>query len=59
MKKTKVIVRLVAECDVETEIEHREEDDPTDLTEGERQAAEMRGSIAPKWRFDFAEIAKD
>ena len=57
--KTKVIVRLVAECDVEMEIEHQIGEEPTSLTDGERYAAEAKGPATPKWRFDFAEIAKE
>jgi hypothetical protein len=52
--KTKVIVRLVAEYDIEMEIEHREGEEPTNLTDGERYAAELKGPVAPKWRFEKA-----
>lgn len=57
--KTKVIVRPVAECDVELEIEHQIGEEPTILTDGEGYAAEAEGPATPKWRFGFAEIAKE
>lgn len=47
--KHKVRVRLVAECEVELEVDVAEGDDPTCLTAEEEVRAESLGESFPDW----------
>lgn len=53
--RTKVIVRLVAECDVEMDVEHTKDESPTDLTPDERRRAVSRADTRPIWYVERAE----
>lgn len=56
--KTTVLVRLVAECDVEIVVEHEYDESPTCLTDGEKEAAALKGEPCPVWKFDSARVVK-
>lgn len=57
--KHRIRVTLAAECQVEIDVDVAEGDDPTDLTAGERDAAEDQGDSFPRWEFVRAELIKD
>lgn len=50
--KTKVTVRLVAECEVEIEVDYEEDQDPTDLTREEERKALGLADRHPSWRVE-------
>lgn len=54
--KTKVSVTLVAETQVEIEVEHGEDEDPTDLTKEDRQRAYRDADPLPTWNVDRVEV---
>lgn len=50
--KTWVKVTLRAEQEVEIDVEHAEDEDPTDLSRDEERAAIRKGSSFPTWTID-------
>jgi hypothetical protein len=55
MTKHRVRVMLVAECDVEIEVECDEGLEPTDLTKDEERRAIDNAEPLPRWRVDRTE----
>lgn len=48
--KTRVMVLMRAEREVEIEVEHGEDEDPTDLTrEDQQNAKSLADSVIPEW----------
>lgn len=50
--KTRVVVRLVAECEVEIDVTYKEGEEPTDLTPEEERKAIMLADQRPRWYVD-------
>jgi len=55
--KSRVIVTLKAECEVEILVEHGPDDDPTDLSNAEQNEAISKAESWPGWEFDSAREA--
>jgi hypothetical protein len=57
MPRHKVCVTLIAECEVEIEVECGEDEDPTDLSKEERaRAIELAEDRLPRWTVDQAQV---
>lgn len=56
--KTVVRVMLRAEQEVKIEVEHSEDEDPTDLSITEEREAISKGSSFPTWTVDHMDVSK-
>ena len=56
--KTLVEVELVARFIVAVEVEHEYDESPTCLTDGEKEAAVLKGEPCPVWTFASARVVK-
>lgn len=57
--KTKVRVTLVAETHVEIEVEHKEDESPTHLTEEEEAEAIRRASVFASWCVEGSRVVRE
>lgn len=56
--KTKVRVKLVAETKVEIDVEHQEDEDPTDITREDKQRAiRLTQGVWAHWDVDDVDVA--
>lgn len=51
-QKTRVVVPLVATCEVEIEVEYQDGEDPCALTDEEWDRAISLGEAHPRWRVE-------